>query len=446
MFYLKNLGFCFFIIINLNNPCIAQKWSALGQGVKSLNANDNILAITTDINDNIFVAGKFAHIDYDSGYNCVAKWDGNKWSILGKFNELEANDSILTLTTDINGNIYAAGKFKDKNGYCYVAKWNGFTWKKIGDLNANGRISKLVSDKNGFIYAGGDFKNDSGYCYISKWNDTIWQEVGAGSISFKSKAAINDILINKKGSIITSSIRIYEWDGLLWKEIGDLFNYVHTLAEDNQGAIYAAGDFVDMNNNKYVAKLEGNKWVQLGIGKDALNATGYISSILIDGSNNVYAAGWYMFDSTGNTYVAKWDGTTWSKLGNNTYNQVAYNQNNFIYALTFDNSGSLLAVGDYTDSMGRKFVARYGFPLGGLSNQTTHQSFSIYPNPSNGRITLQYTASKKETLIIYNNLGIKVYQTTILPYSSTHQIEISSLAKGIYFIQIDENIQKLIVE
>lgn len=55
-------------------------------------------------------------------------------------------------------------------------------------------------------------------------------------------------------------------------------------------------------------------WTKVGTGANALNANGSISSICADNAGNIYAAGTFG-DSNYYNYVAKWDGTTWSKLG-----------------------------------------------------------------------------------------------------------------------------------
>ena len=79
---------------------------------------------------------------------------------------------------------------------------------------------------------------------------------------------------------------------------------------------------------------------------------------------------------------------------------------------------------------------------------------SVYPNPSNGKFTVQYQASGiKNTdmsLEIYNMMGEKVYPragsiTNPLINQST-VIDISSQLKGIYFIKITTERGEIFVE
>ena len=61
----------------------------------------------------------------------VAKWNGSAWSELGGTNSSPFNFVIFSITTDVNGNVYAAGG-TNSNNYFYVAKWNGTGWSELG--------------------------------------------------------------------------------------------------------------------------------------------------------------------------------------------------------------------------------------------------------------------------------------------------------------------------
>jgi hypothetical protein len=102
-------------------------------------------------------------------------------------------------------------------------------------------------------------------------------------------------------------------------------------------------------------------WIELGSGPAALNANNTIWSLLADASGNIYAAGGFT-DSTsavdsamyvvGNSYVAVWNGTTWSALG-------SLQANNAIYCMAQDAAGSIYAAGNFIDSNGRQYVAKW---------------------------------------------------------------------------------------
>ncbi len=70
----------------------------------------------------------------------------------------------------------------------------------------------------------------------------------------------------------------------------------------------------------YVAKWDGSNWSAMGnngAGDGAL--TSLVTALATDASNNVYVGGW--FANAGGVgaadYIAKWNGSTWSALGSN---------------------------------------------------------------------------------------------------------------------------------
>jgi ribosomal protein S19 len=183
--------------------------------------------------ENIYAAGEFYN---DSLNYYVAKWDGNSWSELGGRNSLAANEMILSISGDKNGNVFAAGLFTNglssQTGKNYVAKWNGLNWSELGGRNglaANATIQSIQIDKNNNVYAAGIFTNDSvwpsGKHYVAVWNGSNWSEVG-GRNALSANSHIADICV------------------------------------DFSNQLYAAGSFTNENSvslgKKYVAKFSGS--------------------------------------------------------------------------------------------------------------------------------------------------------------------------------------------
>ena len=69
-------------------------------------------------------------------------------------------------------------------------------------------------------------------------------------------------------------------------------------------------------------------------------------------------------------------------------------------------------------------------------------SMDIYPNPANDKIEIKMSNIMGEKILIslYNMFGIKYSEKSINPgFENTHKLDISSLAKGVYYIQIKNN-------
>lgn len=123
----------------------------------------------------------------------------------------------------------------------------------------------------------------------------------------------------------------------------------NAVATDALGNVYTGGNFVNDSSHTYVARYDGTTWTELG-GFNSLPATGAIVTICTDKLNNVYAAG-QLSDSLGKYGVYKYNGSVWSKLGADF--------NDIIFSLCTDTNGNIYVSGAfYNDSLNR-YVARF---------------------------------------------------------------------------------------
>ena len=188
-----------------------------------------------------------------------------------------------------------------------------------------------------------------------------------------------------------------------WLNLGNNSFFAEAIAVDDTGNVYAGGYFTDSSGNEYVAKWNGEKWIELGTGNNALNANEMIKVITIDGKGNIYAAG-HFSDSSGKNYVAQWNGTKWSQLGadsnecssynainsilvddsGNVYTNVgnilgtvfnvekwnktgwsyvgdsnSLNANSFIGPVVLDKYGNIYTAGNFMDNNGKQYVAKW---------------------------------------------------------------------------------------
>ena len=76
----------------------------------------------------------------------------------------------------------------------------------------------------------------------------------------------------------------------------------------------------------------------------------------------------------------------------------------------------------------------------GINEINLDNYFSLYPNPSNGKINIQSTKNNVQYLSvdIYNLEGEKIYQSTLSSRQS--QIDISNEPSGIYFLQVKTSV------
>jgi hypothetical protein len=87
----------------------------------------------------------------------------------------------------------------------------------------------------------------------------------------------------------------------------------------------------------------------------------------------------------------------------------------------------------------------------GINNIAFANSFSIFPNPSNGMFNVQCLVanSSPSILDVYNVVGEKVFTSTLNPQPSTITIDLSSFGKGVYTMILsnggNKEVKKLVV-
>lgn len=419
----------------------AQGWKELGADSSALNANDKIWALCSDASGNIYAGGSFT----DSTDKCyVAKWDGNSWIKLGPnalhFNGMDGQ--ILALCVDSSRNVYAAGNFLNSTGHPYVAKWDGNSWTELGagvdSLNASNTILTLKVDINSNVYAAGYFKNSAQYYYVAKWDGNIWSDLGGGINSPYSSETINDIELDAAGNVYAAGDfpAVLKWDGSSWTELGTGTNAlnaysIHDLTIDASNNIYATGFFY--TNVPFVAKWDGTTWTELGAASNPINSYA-IPHICNDPSGALYES----IFIPNNSYVARWNGNFWDELGQGAN---ALKAKSMIEALISDNTGNIYAAGYFTNDNDKYYVAKYehqNIP-NGVADVKKDWGLKLFPNPAINNLNLQMSADHPVLeisildiygrTIIEQKVGANKMRTSI-------EIDIKALSSGMYLINV----------
>ena len=133
----KKIAFVYIVFVLIIQPVIKThaQWAPLGNyPAYNGSFSYSLLSLTKDKRGNLYAAGAFTNC---SSNFSVAKWNGNSWFEVGGTNTSTFNGNILSLSTDASGNLYAAGNFTNGNGKNYVAKWNGILWSEVGGTNTS---------------------------------------------------------------------------------------------------------------------------------------------------------------------------------------------------------------------------------------------------------------------------------------------------------------------
>ncbi|QCE41210.1 T9SS type A sorting domain-containing protein [Psychroserpens sp. NJDZ02] len=222
------------------------------------------------------------------------------------------------------------------------------------------------------------------------------------------------------------------------------------------------------NRNSYYAKINSNndfEWVKT-IGSPAF-ITNY-SRIDIDEQGNLYASGLLKdklfidetieldlsYENGNNAYIIKYSSTgalEWVKT-------FASSKENFPHAIAAKNNGQIVIGGyikgetyfDQSNST-KSINVTNGFLTVIDTNNTLNitensfsNSFSIYPNPSNGIITLDTSLNsinkEKVYVQVYDLLG-KIVYSKIHNLNINNQINLKTEALGMYIVKINDGIK-----
>jgi hypothetical protein len=147
----------------------------------------------------------------------------------------------------------------------------------------------------------------------------------------------------------TAANNIAKWNGTSWSPLGSgiagtTYPYVYALAVSGSN-LYVGGAFTTAGGTSanYIAKWNGTNWSPLGSGVTRTGSPPYVYALAVAGSN-LYAGGAFLAAGSTPAYaIAKWDGSSWSALGEG--------MNGFVYALAASGS-DVYAGGDFTGAGG----------------------------------------------------------------------------------------------
>ena len=461
-----------FIFIILPTLSFSQGWQWVknegGAGI------DNGHSICTDGNGNCYTAFDSSEYAMISKYNSAGNsiWKVNIW-----------NGHARTIISDNAGRLYVSG---DSSNQVLIAKYDSSgneIWKTNGGAgNCNG----ISLDNAGYIYLTGSIS------FLQKFDTSgnqIWiRNVNATGNSICTDNLANCYITGKFSGTVSFGTNIltalgsqdifiakYDSSGnCIWaKRAGgnSILSYSkdcgYAVTADNSGNIYFTGSIVDTvdfdsivlvatSNDIFLAKYDTSGtalWVKQATGLSdqegrciALNNQG---NILIGGSyvqpvtfNSTTLSGWGNYDA----FIAKY-----GQNGNfiNAINAGGAMWNEYVYGIATDNSGNVFAAGSYcntayfgNDSLVSSgnydtFTGKIDISTNIEESEMNSFDVKIYPNPSNGFLTVE--VDKKinvKEIRITDLLGKIIFQ---LHSVIENRITIDNLQSGMYFLTVIDN-------
>jgi trimeric autotransporter adhesin len=421
--------------------------------------NNKVYTITGEIPETstIYVGGAFGRAGGDTA-RYVAKWNESTFTWTSMQPRGGHNGPVRSLLYT-NNTLYAAGDFiiSDSTDTWHVSKWTGTEWTNLGG-GIRGAGLRALQSYNNELYAGGFIDTLSGFnpgLGIEKWNGAAWIALGgfgygvSGANGFHVSAlkVYNGELyvgglFQYAGNGSISANNIAKWNGSAWSAVGTGTNGPVRCIAVIGSDLYIGGEFTSVNGvpaNK-IAKYSAGVWSAMGAGFDSTvySMTSY--------NGQVYAAGDFIKSGTDSiSRIARWNGSqwlrVWSGLGFAGINGTGYcltpNDGN-LYV------GGFFTVAGITNSID---ISRFRITSVGMNEISENSLALCYPNPTTVLLYIAWktTNAKSATVSIYSIDGKQMVHSTEQSVFNQSTLDLSSLAKGIYFLQLTVD-DKSIVE
>ena len=262
----------------------------------------------------------------------------------------------------------------------------GSVWIQLGqDIDGeatNDSFGYSVSlSSDGTIVAIGGWENDntngidSGHVRVYKYDGSYWNQLGGdidgetaydysgwGEVSLSSDGSIVAIgaTNNDDGGTDSGHVRVYKYNGSAWSKLGDdidgeaTYNYSgYSVSLSSDGSIVAIGatnndDGGTNSGHVRVYQYNGSAWSKLGDdidGEAANDYSGYSVSLSSDGT--IVAIGAANNDDggtdSGHVRVYQYNGSSWSQLGGDIDGEAANDYSGTSVSLSSD--GTIVAIG-----------------------------------------------------------------------------------------------------
>lgn len=393
------------------------------------NNNQTFINAMCVFNNELFVGGNFSAIGGIVA-NGIAKWNGNSWSSVGAGNFLNSCVSDIIV---YNSNLYFTA---DK-----LYKWDGTSIQEFTYLN---------SAQNTVPVYGQDLHVFNGELYISTGSSTLIKYNGS---------SFTQLVLNSSAVTVGSLRCIDDYNNTLY--IGTtkgLFKNQNGNWIDCNGITTVTPEVYDIetyNNELYVlgyfssigglsvnnfAKYNGSTWSNI-----ILPENNYPSAYLLSGwnlgtnhlktmNNELYFAHTFATNQQ-QTFIAspliKFNGSQWSQISQNSSLgggcSIIYNNELYCGGKFYVFSGGVTI--DYLAKL-----------QGSASiDEKQNLQIQISPNPTKDFVSIKVEKNMNQSFQIFDQMGREVFKGKLIGQET--EVNLSSLAKGIYTLKIEGNYQ-----
>ena len=327
--------------------------------------------------------------------NAIA-FDGINTYVAGRYSD---NTSRANSSVDFNGNPLT-GVTGTASVDIFVAKLDSSgrqLWiKTMGGTQANDIPTTLIVSPSGYIYVGGYYQNTS-----TNTNQAV--DFSGATLNGKSTTSSQDAFIAK----LSATDGTQAWIKTLG---GSGSDRVYKLAEDNSGAIYVPGQYVNDTSNVrgavdfaggvlngassansgdgYLAKLNSDGVQQWMLTYGGTSQNDFGDAAMLDSSGNVFFIGSFGNDTANSAAARDFWGNTLMGLSSTNSREIQIAKltpsGSFIWVKTMGGTGSDRAQALGRDASDNIYVSGYVSNNAANANMVVDFSGASYPGKSTG--------------------------------------------------------------
>lgn len=427
--------FLIFIIILFTRSKIYSQWSELG-GKNSCKSYRMITDFQIDSKGKVYVLGLFKDdLNDTTKKSGIRVYDGIAWKQIDSLRDTSVFNNTGTMVIDKNDNLYFLGARNNDSQYHYVGQYNGISFRELKGLkySIEGKMwNRMYTDKFNNVYVFGSANSDTTF-NIYKFNGNNWETLpnihSQGLIR-----SVHSLAFDKSNTMYLCAYmnngqhKVISYKSGVLKDIGTFNFYITSIHIDKNDSIYVGGLFTKPNGYpRYIAKYNGVTWSILG--DNTWNITNYeIYALGEDKSNNIFSI--VQSTSNFNEYLSKFDGKKWHYFeGNNWIGQITRR------ILQYD-ANSMIMNSMYNNDSGYYFISK--FDLNYTSNiveNKNNEDIKLYPNPAKHIITIDISKLNNiHTIETIDILGRCVKKIDVKNKEKI-DIAVSDLQKGTYYLK-----------
>jgi len=348
--------------------------------------------------------------------NNIASWNGTRWNNMNK--GVRGRSSIVKCVLVKDNELYVGGLFDSAGTVAArnIAVWDGVKWSAVGK-GVNGEVASMTVFNDeihiGFYDSAGGANGDD----VARWDGTNWIPLGA-----KIRNSIRDICVYKNELYVVGFFdyagnipcrNIARWDGTAWDSLINVLNDNSSLIVWNDMLLIGSAKehYIPLNDTDQVTQWDGTSLSKFS-SHDIINIKDFF---IFNGE--LYCAG---------NGVHKWNPSL------KQMEEIGSGLKQTVLSLA-EYKGELYCGGVFNtdekstiNSIGRLAT------VNSIKPDLNRGNVQIFPNPVNN--DLRVTGIKIKEISIYNPAGQCIYQQKL--YLSESQVNISSLASGIYFVEV----------